>query len=82
MGGVDHGGKRGRGADKAIVVIAIEIKDPVGYGRVRLRHIPDASGDALVPFVCDVVSPGATVKTDGWGGYNELQKNGYVHQKS
>jgi transposase-like protein len=33
------------------------------------------------PFVCDVVSRGVTVQTDGWGGYNELQKNGYVHQK-
>ena len=64
-----------------IVVIAIEIKDAVGYGRVRMRYIRDASGDMLVPFVCDVVSPGATVQTDGWGGYNELQKNGYVHQK-
>lgn len=81
VGGVDHGGKRGRGADKAIVVIAIEIKDPLGFGRVRMRHIPDASGDELVSFVCDVVSPGSTVQTDGWGGYNELQKNGYVHQK-
>lgn len=57
VGGVDHGGKRGRGADKAIVVIAIEIKDPLGFGRVRMRHIPDASGDELVSFVCDVVSP-------------------------
>jgi hypothetical protein len=81
VGGVDHGGKRGRGADKAIVVIAVEIKDPIGYGRVRMRHIPDASGDALVPFVCEVVSPGTTVRTDGWGGYNELQQKGYVHPK-
>ena len=39
VGGVDHGGKRGRGTDKAIIVIAIEIKDPVGYGRVRMRAI-------------------------------------------
>jgi len=81
VGGVDHGGKRGRGADKAIVVIAVEIKDPIGYGRVRMRHIPDASGDALVPFVCEEVSPGTTVRTDGWGGYNELQQKGYAHQK-
>ena len=41
----------------------------------------DASGDRLVPFVSDVVSPGATVQTDGGGGYNELQKNGYIHEK-
>lgn len=81
VGGVDHGGKRGRGADKAIVVIAVEIEEPMGFGRVRMRHIPDASGDKLVPFVCDVVTPGATVQTDGWGGYNGLQQNGYVRQK-
>ena len=81
VGGVDHGGKRGRGADKAIVVIAVEVKDPMGFGRVRMRHIPNASGDELVPFVCAVVTPGTIVQTDGWGGYNELQQNGYVHQK-
>lgn len=81
VGGVDHGGKRGRGSDKAIVVIAVEIKEPKGFGRVRMRHLPDASGDKLVPFVCDVVTPGATVQTDGWGGYNNLRQNGYVHQK-
>lgn len=68
VGGVDRGEKRGRGADKAIVVIAVEIKDPMGFGRVRMRHIPDASGDQLVPFVCDVVTSGTTVQTDGWGG--------------
>lgn len=81
VGGVDHGGKRGRGADKAIVVIAVEIKEPKGFGRVRMRHVPDASGDSLVPFVCDVVASGTHVQTDGWGGYHDLRQHGYVHQK-
>lgn len=81
VGGIDHGGKRGRGSDKAIVVIAVEIEEPMGFGRVRMRHISDASGDNLIPFVCDVVSVGATVQTDGWGGYNNLKNNGYLHQK-
>jgi hypothetical protein len=44
IGGVKQGGKRGRGAVKSIVVIAIEIMEPTGFGRVRMRHIPDASG--------------------------------------
>ena len=81
VGGVDHGGKRGRGTHKAIVVIAVEVKEPKGFGRVRMRHIPDASGDSLVQFVCDVVNPGATIQTDGWAGYNDLKENGYTHQK-
>jgi transposase-like protein len=81
VGGVAHGGKRGRVTDKAIVAMAVEVKSPLGYGRVRMRHISDASGEELVPFVCNFVSPGATVQTDGWSGYNELQQKGYVHQK-
>ncbi len=38
VGGVNHGGKRGRGADKAVVVIAVEIKEPKGFGRIRMCH--------------------------------------------
>jgi len=77
IGGVERGGKRGRGTTKSLVVIAVEIKQPKGFGRVRMRHVPDASGASLVPFVCDTVSPGATILTDGWGGYNDLPNHGY-----
>ena len=80
VGGVEHGGKRGRGTNKAMVVIAIELKEPKGFGRVRMRHIPDASGEALIPFVCDTVRLGSVVQTDGWSGYNQVQKKGYLHQ--
>jgi len=82
VGGIEHGGKRGRGASKNIVVIAVEIKQPKGFGRVRMRHISDASGDSLLPFVRDVVMLGASVSTDGWTGYNSLHKHGYMHQQT
>ena len=81
IGGIEHSGKRGRGADKAVVVIAVETKEPKGFGRVRMRHIPDASGDALIAFICDTVKPGSDVQTDGWSGYNQLQPQGYLHQQ-
>ena len=77
IGGVKKGGKRGRGAAKSVVVIAIEIKEPKGFGRVRMRHVPDASGSSLVPFVCDVITPGSIVSTDGWNGYNGLESKGF-----
>jgi len=78
VGGVEHGGKPGRGAGrKSIVVIAVEVLSPKGFGRIRMRPIPDASGESLVPFVRDSVEPGATVLTDAWGGYNDLAKHGY-----
>lgn len=82
VGGVEHGGKRGRGTTKSVVVIAVEVIEPKGFGRVRMRHVPDASGANLVPFVYDAVAPGSVVQTDGWGGYNDLSQFGYDHRKT
>lgn len=82
VGGRKEGGKRGRGTENSIVLIAVEIKEPKGFGRVRMRHVADASGESLIPFICDVVAPDAVVMTDGWGGYNDVSKKGYKHQKT
>jgi hypothetical protein len=49
--GVEHGAKRGRGAHKCIVVVAVEIKQPKGFGRIRMRHVRDASANSLVTFI-------------------------------
>jgi transposase-like protein len=82
VGGEDKGGKRGRGAErKSIVVIALEIHKPIGYGRVRMKHVSDFSSESLIPFVRDAVQRGSEVHTDSWGGYNELEGLGYTHQK-
>lgn len=82
VGGVEHGGKHGRGTAKSVVVIAVEVKEPVGFGRARMRHVSDASAASLMPFVCDVVAPGSVVRTDGWSGYLDLATHGYTHEKT
>jgi transposase-like protein len=81
IGGIEEGGKRGRGADKEIVVIAVEIKHPKGFGRIRMRHIPDASAESLLSFVREVIVPDSIVCTDGWRGYSGVS-NGYQHQQT
>ena len=61
--GAPEEGARGREtAGKAIVVIAVE-KDGRGFGRVRLRRIPDVSADSLL----------------GRRGYAGLDAAGYPH---
>ncbi len=80
IGGVDREGKRGRGSQKSIVVIAIELHEPKGFGRVRMRFIPDASSNSLTNFISDVVQPGSTICTDGWRGYNNLESLKYIHK--
>lgn len=64
---------------KALVVIAVEL-DGRKVGRVRLREVPDASGNSLVGFVSSVVEPGAIVRTDDWNGYNGVETAGFTHQ--
>lgn len=73
-------GKRGRGAEgKALVGIAVEDKGEDGIGRIRLRHLEDASSASLTPFVKGVVQQGSTIRTDDWLGYNALTENGFRH---
>ena len=28
------------------------------FGRIRMRHVPDASAENLLPFVCEMIAPG------------------------
>ncbi len=83
VGGAATGGKRGRGTEnKKIVVIAVEVFRPKGFGRIRMRRVPDISGDSLVPFICDTAESGTEILTDGWGGYNSLSKHNYMHSRT
>ena len=81
IGGEEPGlrGGRARGK-KALVGVAVEVKQPRGYGRCRMAVLPNASAASLHPFVVDTVEPGATVITDGWTGYAGIDKLGYTHQ--
>ena len=66
--GGDEEGVHGRQTeDQAIVVVAAE-QDGRGIGRIRLRRVPDVSGDSLHAFIEESVTPGSVVHTDGWKG--------------
>lgn len=78
--GGEKPGKRGRGAvGKTLVIIAAQM-DGKGIGRIRLRKVRDASAASLDPAVQEAVEPGSVVRTDGWGGYNNLGSLGYVRE--
>jgi ISXO2-like transposase domain len=62
------------------VAVAIEVLQPKGFGRVRLRRIASPTIDALLRFVHEHVRPGATVRTDGSPIYARLQGEGFDHE--
>jgi len=71
-------GGRARGK-KVLTAIAVEVREPKGFGRCRIAQIADASAASLHPFVTSHIEPGARVITDGWMGYRGLAKLGYLH---
>jgi transposase-like protein len=73
-------GGRAKGK-KSLVCVAVELKQPRGYGRCRMAIITDASAASLHPFVTDHVEPGATVITDAWQGYSGISELGYTHDR-
>jgi transposase-like protein len=83
VGGISTGGKRGRGAEnKELVVLAVEIHAPKGFGRIRMKCIDDASSDSISTFLSEAVELGAIILTDAGRGYNDLEKIGYKHIKT
>ena len=82
IGGQEAGlaGGRAKGK-KALVAIAVEVRSPGGFGRCRMRVIPDGSARTLHTFITDNIAPGSTVITDGWSAYLGIDKVGYPHDR-
>lgn len=69
-------------AKKIPVVIAVEILEPKGFGRVRLRRLPSASKENVLPFIQEEIDSGTTLQTDGSTIYHTLPDLGYIHDKT
>ena len=72
------GGKgdvRGRGAGKALVLVAAED----GGGRIRIERADDASAGRIGSFVERNIAGDARVTTDGWRGYSPNAVGGRQH---
>ena len=68
-------------ARRSIVMVAVEIKAPKGFGRIRLQRVTDKSEKAVLPFVLESIEPGSVVRTDGSEAYRKLPKHGYRREK-
>ena len=73
--------RRQRQTFRTLVAIAIEVQEPKGFGRIRLRRLPAAAETYLLAFVRKAVEPGARVHTDGSAAYRSLSEHGYVHRQ-
>ena len=68
---------RKSGTAKVMVVIAVEMISPKGFGRIRIRQIERPDHASLLSFVQDCVSPAANLHTDGSAAYRIFEQYGY-----
>ena len=61
------------------VAIAVEVLEPKGFGRIRVRRIEEPTIETMEPFVHDNIEPVATVRTDGSAVYGNLARDGVDH---
>ncbi len=79
--GGEQPGVPGRGAlGKTLVVVAVELHEPRGYGRARMSVIDNAAAATLRAFLLNAVEPGSTVVTDGWSAYPKACRDWFVHE--
>jgi len=89
IGGVDEGGKRGRGSEnKQIVAIAVQLEKIISkkpndslrdyrLAKIRAKCIDNASKDELHAFITENVAKGSTLYRDDWSGYSGIDQKGY-----
>ncbi|WP_197328730.1 IS1595-like element ISRsy1 family transposase [Ralstonia syzygii] len=67
---------------KVLVILAVEMLQPKGFGRIRLQRIHNDGAECVIPFIQASIEPGAQVRTDGSAAYRTLSKLGYDHQRN
>ncbi len=81
FGGKEPGLRSGRQKGKKVLVgVAVELREPRGFGRCRLSVLTDASAVSLERFVTENIEEGSTLVTDAWPSYPPALRGRYVHE--
>lgn len=82
FGGVAEEGRRGRGTDKAKVLIAVSTDADKKHAKfVKMKEVKDFNSNTVESFVNQHLTPGCIVQTDGLNIYNSLSRLVKEHQK-
>lgn len=69
----------GRSPLRKILILVAAEDTGRGIGRIRMHVISDATLVSLNGAMGEMVEPGSIVRTDGWRGYQGVERNGYRH---
>ena len=72
VSGATHNGKRGRGTDKAKIVVALSKTENGAALFARMHVVEDVTGGTLQQVVDETVAPGSKIECDGYKSYRSL----------
>ena len=72
VGGATRNGKRGRGTDKAKIVVALSKTENGAALFTRMHVVEDVTGGTLQQIVDETVAPGSKIECDGYKSYRNL----------
>ena len=67
---------------KVLVVIAVEMLQPKGFGRIRIRQVDQGDYEHLMPLIKESVRVGSVIHSDGSAAYRNLEEAGYQHRRT
>ena len=80
FGSPGEGGKRGRGTDKAPVVVGLSLDKYGNPEFIKAQVLAKVDGESVAEFTEENVKKSSTVSTDGLTIYNKLAKIGFMHE--
>ena len=72
VGGATRNCKRGRGTDKARIVVALSKTENGAALFARMHVVEDVTGGTLQQVVDETVAPGSKIECDGYKSYRNL----------
>jgi transposase-like protein len=66
---------------RVMVILAVEIHEPKGFGRIRLQRIKDDSAANVIQFIQEAIEPSSRVRTDGSKAYLKLNDLNFEHER-
>jgi ISXO2-like transposase domain len=67
---------------KVLVVMAVEMLQPKGFGRSRIRPIDRGDDEHLMPFIKESIRVGAVIHSEGSAADRKPEDAGYQHRRS
>jgi transposase-like protein len=79
FGALSEGGKRGRGTDKAKVLVGLSLNKQGHPLYLKMEVVPNIKAKTLLDFAEKRIQPGSTISSDAYHSYRALEGAGFKH---